>query len=258
MAIKQIKCPKCGGQIEVDTEKQYAICQNCGKRLVKKKKPDTTATTVSQQIPQPSAQPVNPLPPQPTASSEKKGKKGCLIGAIIAIVLVVVFAVILIAILSTDSDSKDNMNSSYTSENVNQSETDKVYSGGELVTAHTNRGDYSFRVTKIRETKERNQFADEKPKRVIIIEYEYENISFDTDVVISYLYLRAYDKDGNSLTVYPDTSTKAALNISQGKKATASVAYGLDSDENNITLDLYDISYENFTKPEFVFNLTWK
>ena len=38
MAIKQIKCPQCGGTIEADTEKQFATCQNCGKTLKKKPK----------------------------------------------------------------------------------------------------------------------------------------------------------------------------------------------------------------------------
>lgn len=40
MAIKHIKCPQCGGIIEADTEKQFAICQNCGKSLKRKQEND--------------------------------------------------------------------------------------------------------------------------------------------------------------------------------------------------------------------------
>lgn len=48
MAIKYIPCPQCGEQIEVDTDKQFAICQNCGKRLKKKTKPsEQTNNTTS-------------------------------------------------------------------------------------------------------------------------------------------------------------------------------------------------------------------
>lgn len=44
MAIKQIKCPQCGGIIEANTEKQFAVCQNCGKRLKRKQTPEELNT----------------------------------------------------------------------------------------------------------------------------------------------------------------------------------------------------------------------
>ena len=47
MAIKHIKCPQCGGIIEADTEKQFAVCQSCGKALKKKQKPQQPTETIS-------------------------------------------------------------------------------------------------------------------------------------------------------------------------------------------------------------------
>lgn len=40
MAIKYIKCSNCGGLIEADTDKQFAVCQNCGKTLKRKQEND--------------------------------------------------------------------------------------------------------------------------------------------------------------------------------------------------------------------------
>ena len=45
MAIKHIKCPQCGGIIEADTEKQFAVCQNCGKSLKRKTKDNESSQT---------------------------------------------------------------------------------------------------------------------------------------------------------------------------------------------------------------------
>lgn len=44
MAIKYIKCSNCGGLIEADTDKQFAVCQNCGKRLRRKQTPEELNT----------------------------------------------------------------------------------------------------------------------------------------------------------------------------------------------------------------------
>jgi predicted nucleic acid-binding Zn ribbon protein len=188
------------------------------------------------------------------APKKKKKKTGCLI-AVIAVIAII--AIILVVAISSGSDTtttSDNVSVNNSQQNDNSKAT---YQIGDTVTVKTSRGDYSIKFTGVRETSERNEFADDNPQRVVILEYEYKNISFDSDVVVSYVYFRAYDKDGNSLTVYPDTSTKSTTNISQGKTATASVAYGLNSSDNIVTVDFYDITMESLYDAECTFNLTW-
>lgn len=229
-------CQKCGKEIPNDAN----MCPYCGTTLA-----------------------ANPQP-QPNVPQEKKKKKkkktGCLVAIISVIVLVTVIFIIAISGsdggTTTTGDGGANTTASG-DKIVPEDDGTKTYSIGDTVTVHTNRGDYSLKFTGVRETSERNEFADENPQRVVILEYEYSNISFDSDVVVSYLYFRPYDKGGNALSQYPDSSVKYTTNISQGKTATASVAYGLNSNDNVITLDFYDITLQSPQKAECTFKLTW-
>lgn len=225
-------CQKCGKEIPNDAN----MCPYCGNAL--------TAS-------QPSS--------SPKKAKKKKKKVGCLISVISVIALVAI--ILIIAISGSDGTTTTGDGGANTTASgdkiITEDDGAKTYSIGDTVTVHTNRGDYSLKFTGVRETSKRNEFADENPQRVVILEYEYSNISFDSDVVVSYLYFRPYDKGGNALSQYPDTSIKHTTNISQGKTATASVAYGLNSSDNIITLDFYDITLQSPQKAECTFNLTW-
>lgn len=225
-------CQKCGKEIPNDAN----MCPYCGNVL--------TAS-------QPSS--------SPKKAKKKKKKVGCLISVISVIALVAI--ILIIAISGSDGTTTTGDGGANTTASGDKIITEdggaKTYSIGDTVTVHTNRGDYSLKFTGVRETSKRNEFADENPQRVVILEYEYSNISFDSDVVVSYLYFRPYDKGGNALSQYPDTSIKHTTNISQGKTATASVAYGLNSSDNVITLDFYDITLQSPQKAECTFKLTW-
>ena len=229
-------CKNCGKSIPDDA----VLCPYCGTSL---------------------AAGTQPQPTQPNIQQPKKKKKtGCLIAVIAVIALITI--ILVVAILGSDDGTTTTgdggTGTTASGEKiVTEDYSAKTYSIGDTVTVHTNRGDYSLKFTRVRETSERNEFADENPQRVVILEYEYSNISFDSDVVVSYLYFRPYDKGGNALSQYPDTSVKYTTNISQGKTATASVAYGLNSSDNVITLDFYDITLQSPQKAECTFNLTW-
>lgn len=250
-------CKNCGQEIRNDD----IFCTNCGTRVVQAQPQPN-----SQPKPQPQQQSMPmtlPTPPQPAEDGKKapkkkkkKSAKGCLVAFIIAVIIIA--SILIIAIIAGGDNTTNTVNDSNSaSEKTTQSNDGKMYKIGDTVTMHTNRGDYSLKITGVRETSERNEFADEKPKKVILIDYEYQNISFDSDVVISNLYFRVYDNDGNVLTVYPAIDTKSPTTIGQGKKATASVAYGIDSDEKSISLDFYDITLESMFNSECSFKLSW-
>lgn len=129
MSIKQIKCPQCGVIIEADTEKQFAVCQNCGKTLKRKNKApaaESSTTTIKSELP--------PMPKteQPAKAQNKSNKKGCLIGAILGIVGMLFVLIILVAVFGTDSDSKQTETSSVlestviTNESSSQKSTQKI------------------------------------------------------------------------------------------------------------------------------------
>lgn len=115
-------------------------------------------------------------------------------------------------------------------------------------------GEYRVKFTKIYETNERNEFSEKTANRVIIIEYEYENISKENDLFISEMNFKLYDKDNNQLETYP-ASTKYGDSVSKGRKTTASEAFALNSDSNYIELEFYDNYFNN--KPDCKVAFEW-
>lgn len=133
MAIKHIKCPQCGGIIEADTEKQFAVCQNCGKTLKRKDKTpaaESSTNTIKSELP--------PMPKteQPAKTQNTSNKKGCLIGAVIGAVSMLFVFIILMIIIGNDTKNKQIETSSLpestvitnesTSENTTQKKTTKT------------------------------------------------------------------------------------------------------------------------------------
>lgn len=116
---------------------------------------------------------------------------------------------------------------------------ENVFKLGEEIFINKDEGEYKFKITKVEETAERNEFSDKTPNRVIIISYEYENISYSTDLFISDMNFKAYDKDNNSMDTYP-ASIEYADSISAGRKTSGQMAFGLNSDKNYVELEFYD------------------
>lgn len=100
-------------------------------------------------------------------------------------------------------------------------------------------GKYRLKFTNAYETDYRNMFENSNPDRVVIIEYEYENMTMESDLLVSDWDFKAYDNDNNKLDTYP-ASTKYGGSVSKGRKTTSSVAYALNNDNNYIELEHYD------------------
>ena len=100
-------------------------------------------------------------------------------------------------------------------------------------------GKYRIKFTNVYETDDRNMFDDSNPDRVIVIEYEYENLTKDSYLLVSDWDFKAYDIDNNKLESYP-VSTKYGGSVSKGRKATSSMAYGFNNGTNRIELEHYD------------------
>ena len=122
---------------------------------------------------------------------------------------------------------------------TNVSTDAKTYKLNDDINVKTNSGEYRVKFTKIYETSYRNDFTDIKADRVVIIEYEYENISKEDDLSISDWNFKLYDKDNNKLETYP-ADYKPGGSVGKGRKTTGSVVYALNNSNNYIELEFYD------------------
>lgn len=123
-----------------------------------------------------------------------------------------------------------------------QSKTSEVakYKLNEDIYITNNTGKYRLKFTGVTETSDRNQFSDKVANRVVIISYEYENLTLPDDLFISSTDFKLYDKENNSMETYPAGDVKYASAVGTGRKTTASEAFALNSDSNYIELDYYD------------------
>ena len=131
----------------------------------------------------------------------------------------------------------------------------KTYKINEDIYITNNSGKYRVKFTSIKETNDRNQFSDTQANKVVVIEYEYENMTLEDDLFISdTTNFKAYDKENNQLETYP-VDTKYSSNVSKGRKTTASVAYALNSDSNYVELEFYDNVWNS--KPDCKLIFEW-
>ncbi|TGY43198.1 DUF4352 domain-containing protein [Clostridium perfringens] len=119
---------------------------------------------------------------------------------------------------------------------------------GEPFEVKTEIGDYTITINSIKTTEERNEFSEDKPKQVILIDYQYENKSFkNSDGQKLYIDEYAFvvmDGEGNVLRPYPSNMDKAPQAVPVGGKCTAEIAYGVPTDSNTIRLQ-----FERQNKP---------
>lgn len=132
--------------------------------------------------------------------------------------------------------------------------TKKIYGLNEVATIKTSDGTYKIKITKVKETKERNQFADQDADRVIAIYYEYENVSYEDSLYVYSTNFKVYDKANTLLETYP-VLTKIGDSIGVGRKATAVDAYALNNSSNYIEIEYYDSIFSS--KSSCTFAIEW-
>ena len=128
---------------------------------------------------------------------------------------------------------------------------------GEPFEVKTENGDYTLTINSIKTTDERNQFEKEQPKQVILIDYKYDNKSFqNNDGMKLYVDEQAFivmDGEGNVLRTYPSNMDKMPQPVPVGGKCKAQIAYGVPTDSKTIKLQ-----FERQNKPigEMVVDIT--
>ena len=159
--------------------------------------------------------------------------------------------VMLFILVGCDSNAET---SNSPSGSTNTESNKKVYGINEDVFVKNDSGEYRLKITGIKETNERNEFSDKVANRVVVISYEYENISMDDDLSIDDWNFKVYDKDNNALETYPvDVDYSSSVGI--GRKSSGSMAYALNNTNNYVELEYYDNMWNS--KSDCVFKVEW-
>ena len=160
--------------------------------------------------------------------------------------------VILLLITLTGCDS--NAVTSDTQGSSTPSVNKKIYGLNEDVYITNDSGEYRLKITGIKETSERNQFSDVEANRVVIISYEYENISLTDDLYISDYDFKVYDKDNNNLETYP-ADTKYSSSVGVGRKSSGEMALALNNNNNYMEVEFYDNMWNSSS--DCIFKIEW-
>ena len=173
---------------------------------------------------------------------------------VVSIVLLLICGgIFLTAAIGSSSNASTSSDSGGTQSTTSELTTYKI---NEDIYITNNTGKYRVKFISVTETSDRNQFSDKRADRVVIIEWEYENISCAEDLYISdMLNFKLYDKDNNKLETYPAGSTKYGGSVGQGRKAVSSEAFALNNSNNYIELEFYDNTWNS--KPDCKVILEW-
>lgn len=104
-------------------------------------------------------------------------------------------------------------------------------------------GEVRLKFLSVTETEDRVDGAELNPDRVVILEYEYENVSRETDYNVDDTNFKVFDKTNKPLIKYYFWSLKSAKSVPAGTKNIAERAYGLNHKDNYVELEFYDDAY---------------
>lgn len=133
--------------------------------------------------------------------------------------------------------------------------TKKTYGLKDDIYITNDNGEYRLKITGIRETTDRNQFSDIVADRVVIISYEYENISLSDDLYISDYDFKVYDADNNSLDDYPLYNIDFSDTVGVGRKSLGEMAFALNNGSNYLELEYYDNMWNSSS--DCIIKLEW-
>ncbi len=159
---------------------------------------------------------------------KKKSKAMSIIGIILAIVS-------LILLFSGNSTTTTSSNSS-----GNDIKKCKL---GDTINISTSSDEYTLKVTSIKETKERNEYADEKPAQVFLIDYIYVCNKTNNGLYLSDMYFKIIDEQGEIGYTYP-IDTKSPQSITAGTTCKAQMAFGVNNKSKSIKLQFYDNMFD--------------
>ena len=131
-----------------------------------------------------------------------------------------------------------------------QEEQNKVYGLNETWTVD---GLWALTFTSVTQTEERNQYSDKTPAQVVYLNYNYENLGYQSDIQDLYISTNSFqiiDSAGAIAETYPLTSTTYPQQVPVGAKcigAQECIALTNASDKIKVIVSLYDNNYTEHT-----------
>ena len=169
---------------------------------------------------------------------------GIILGVVSFLIFLGIFLILFVFSTNTVKEAKRKANERNT----------PVYKMNEDIQISDTYGDYSIKITNVRESSERTKNAKIKADRVIVISYEYTNINMDQNLFITGARFNAYDKNNVMLQTYPIDYLLPDY-IARGRTAQAEMVYALNNDSNEVELEFYKNMFDG--KAYCIIKLNW-
>lgn len=157
----------------------------------------------------------------------KKKSKGMSIAGI-------VLAIISFVILFSGGDTK-----TITTTSNNSGNDIKECKIGDTITIKNGTDEYTVQITGVKETDDRNEFSDKKPKQVFLIDYTYVCNKTEDGLYVSDMNFKIVDEQGEIGYTYP-IDTKNPQSITAGTTCKAQMAFGVNNTSKKIKLQFFD------------------
>ena len=118
------------------------------------------------------------------------------------------------------------------------------YNLNEEITVEYNGGTAKVVFTNAYYTDYRNEFADEQPDKVLVVEYTYTNVDYVCEFTNGFYFMHGldymiYDNSGLALELYP-YYTDIAQEIGIGRSSKGSESFAVYDNQNHFEIELYD------------------
>ena len=127
-------------------------------------------------------------------------------------------------------------------EEVKENKIERVGLGDTLVVSEDGVDLFEITFNKASLTEERNEYADETPDNVVILEYTYKNLSVEDGLnVFEGTDFRVYDANGAALSTYPAVGLMYGGEVSIGRIGTTQEAIGFNGDAHQtLEIEIYN------------------
>ncbi len=133
---------------------------------------------------------------------------------------------------------------------VNSNKTsaaEKIYSLGDTWTVD---GFWAFTFNSATSTDKRNQYSDKTPNQVVVLDYIFENLGFQSNIIDFYTssdHMKVLDEKGEAASTYPGNLIIYPIETPSDKKYSgAQEVFGLNNESSIITVyvEIYDNNKE--------------
>ena len=127
-------------------------------------------------------------------------------------------------------------------EEVKENKIERVGLGDTLVVSEDGVDLFEITFNKASLTEERNKYADETPDNVVILEYTYKNLGYESGLTVFEGHeFKVYDANGAVLSTYPAVGLMYGGEVSIGRIGTTQEAIGFNGDAHQtLEIEIYN------------------